>query len=150
MTLLLILYSEHFQKVVVAHIKRKKYTLVFHIGWQTFKSTQLNMKKIPFPLNDSAIPRHGETEATQKNYQQKEYLSALVQQLDSEKRLAFNCLREKREAFVRETIKRRLLTCQLGLKHAILRRNRRTVSEVNPSSVTRARVFAFHFILLDN
>lgn len=46
--------------------------------------------------------------AIHRNSQQDEYLSALVQQLDREKRLAFNCLSEKREAFVRETVKRRL------------------------------------------
>ncbi|KAJ7393889.1 hypothetical protein OS493_003556 [Desmophyllum pertusum] len=46
--------------------------------------------------------------AIQRNAKQDEHLSSMVRQLDREKRVAFNQLSEKREAFVRETVKRRL------------------------------------------
>ena len=46
--------------------------------------------------------------AIQRNSKQDEYLSTLVRQLDKEKRVAFNQLSEKKEAFIKETAKRRL------------------------------------------
>ena len=46
--------------------------------------------------------------AIQRNSKQDEYLSTLLRQLDKERRVAFNQLSQKKEAFIKETAKRRL------------------------------------------
>lgn len=73
--------------------------------------------------------------AIERNAQQDEHLTTVVQQLDREKRAAFNQLTEKREAFVRETAKRRLslpaIGKTIGSKEVLLDRVRRKASSVD-------------------
>lgn len=66
---------------------------------------------------DEAIPRH--EESYPEKLPTRRVLSVLVQQLDREKRLAFNCLSAKKEAFVRETVKRSLSLPVMGKTHHI-------------------------------
>lgn len=74
------------------------------------------MKRIPFPkgMQSSRYMK----KAFQRNSQQDENLSVLVLQLDREKRLAFNCLSKKKEAYAWETIKRTSLPV-MGKTHHI-------------------------------